>query len=160
MDSFMVCESVFRNFPARPWNIEVFMLIIQPPRGYRGTMHLTTLDRNSQNTGCLLWENKPSGNRTWLAGKSTINGGFKRKITELNSEFSMAMFEHQRVYHLQTPWRIPGIVFGLAAPRGIYKSSDGVWVELTPTTIGQPPKSTKWWTTDYVQDRNWRYLSN
>ena len=38
----------------------------------------------------------PSGDQTWQAGKSTRIGGFKRKITGLNSISSIAMFDYRR----------------------------------------------------------------
>ena len=38
-----------------------------------------------------------SGNQSWLAGKSSINGGFHRKITDEWSIFQPAMFDYRRV---------------------------------------------------------------
>ena len=36
----------------------------------------------------MVCKHLPSGNQTWLTGKSTINGGFDRNITFLNGLFS------------------------------------------------------------------------
>ena len=46
-----------------------------------------------------LWNppEEPSGNPTWLAGKSPMNGGFDRNITYFYGPFSIAMLDYLRV---------------------------------------------------------------
>ena len=50
--------------------------------------------RNVPNHQPLFWI---SGNQTWLAGKSLINGGFWLGKSLITGPFSIAMFDYQRV---------------------------------------------------------------
>jgi hypothetical protein len=63
------------------------------------TKHLGShfaLWQNGQIVGVL--KRLPSGNQTWLAGKSPTTGGFDGTITEVNGGFSIAAFDYRRIY--------------------------------------------------------------
>ena len=51
--------------------------------------------------GKVMVSSSLDGNQTWLAEKSTRNGGFNRKVTDKWSIFQQAMFDYRRVNHIE-----------------------------------------------------------
>ena len=98
----------------QPFSIALFVIVCSPEARFRhmesphglniiGTEQGTEVV-DSASASCALLPpvnlgqlQRPCGNETWQAGKSTRNGAFNRKITELKSVSSIAMFDYWRV---------------------------------------------------------------
>ena len=85
--------SKFQNVPMDPWPASILakahLTEGSQAKSWRGTGGMFP------RSNCVI-SRISSGNQKWLAGKSTMNGGFNRKITCKWSIFQHAMFDKRR----------------------------------------------------------------